>query len=370
MSTGIVTARVTNHKNNGGFPSGSRIEALDALRQIAAFIVLVQHFFVIFELETPSWMRSGVFDAKAAVTLFFVLSGYVLALSLRKEPISVRSYINFGIRRILRLYPMHCAATVLAFVVLHWVKNQGGFPRDFETPIEFLKTDDAYQWALQFTLVMPGMRSSFANPPVWTLMTEAKVAIVFPFIAWAILKMSPKHACVFVAVLILGSDWSGRHIVGTAALLGQFALGALIARTPSCMFTTMKRKHWTAWIILSLALYSAASFRYWTPNIWVAYYACSFGAAGIIIATLYSEWVHAKLASLQELIGVDISYGIYILHFPIMLGLKKVFEQDSLNTLVFAVFVLAVLLTISLSIILMHAIERPAIRIGKIVTKR
>lgn len=349
---------------------GSRIMALDAIRQIAAFIVLVQHFFVIFEIKTPLWMRVGLFDAKAAVTLFFVLSGYVLALSIRREPVSLRGYLNFGIRRALRLYPMHIAATLLALVVLVWVKSQGGFTRPLAMPVDFLQASgsEIRQWILQFTLVMPGLSSSFANPPVWTLMTEAKVSVVFPFIAWAVLRLTPRAACVLVAMLVLGSDWFDRHIVGTVALLGQFALGALIARLPRDAFGRFDWRQWSAWLLLSLVLYSIVSLRYRLPNEWIAYYLGSFGAAGLIIATIRWEGLNDRLTALQRFFRADISYGLYILHFPIMLWLRKLSGETVTALSGGLLFAASLFLTIVLSVILMFIAERPAIELGKRLT--
>lgn len=52
----------------------------------------------------------------AAVTVFFVLSGYVLGLSLDKHSMRVGRALGFYIKRVFRLYPAHIAVT-LAIVV-------------------------------------------------------------------------------------------------------------------------------------------------------------------------------------------------------------------------------------------------------------
>jgi|GEM_PF-2633990 len=348
----------------------SRIASLDAIRQIAAFIVLTQHFLVIFEVNTPFWLRTGIFDAKAAVTLFFVLSGFVLALSIRREPVSLRGYLTFGVRRVLRLYPIYIAATLVSFVVLVWVKTHGGFSRPLALPAVFLdgEGNETRQWLLQFTLVMPGMRSDFANPPVWTLMTEAKVAVIFPFLAWAVLRLSPLAACLLTALLVIGSDWADRHIIGTVALLGQFALGTLIARMPGGSLESFKRQHWLLWLAISVTLYSAMSFRDLTANIWIAYYLCAFGSAGLIIATLRWNWLNTSLTALQRHLRVDLSYGLYILHFPIMIWLRKLSGETATALSVSLLFIASLFCTIILSVILMYLVERPAITLGKCLT--
>jgi exopolysaccharide production protein ExoZ len=349
-----------------------RLLGLDAIRQIAAMVVLVQHYFVIFEIAVPTWLTSGILDAKAAVTLFFVLSGYVLALSVRREPLSFKGYVNFGIRRVLRLYPMHFAATFLAMVVLLWIKKQGGFDRPLLMPVGFLDAShfDIRQWILQFSLVMPGMNSDFANPPVWTLMTEGKVSIVFPFLAWAVLRLPSGVSCALVAVLVLGSDLFARHLVGTFALLGQFGVGALIARLrPGCM-AGFRWRAWTGWIVLSLALYCCVSLRYQLPSVWIAYYLGSFGAAGIIIAAVNWEFLNLRLTRVQRFFRADISYGLYILHFPLMLWLRKLSGETTTALSAWGWFALSLLLTVVLSVVLMILVEKPAIELGKRLTGR
>ncbi|MCB1089148.1 MAG: acyltransferase, partial [Verrucomicrobiae bacterium] len=317
-------------------------------------------------------LKCPLFDAKAAVTLFFVLSGYVLTLSIRREPVSFRGYANFGIRRVLRLYPMHFAATLLAMAVLFWVRKNGGFLQGLPEGMDpgFLHTsgNQTTQWLRQLTLVMPGMDSNFANPPVWTLMTEAKVAIVFPFIAWGVLRLPPWFGIAMVSLLVLGSDWLDHHTVGTVALLGQFGLGALIARLPADTFAPFGRWKWITWSLISLVLYSAVHFRYSVPNVWIAYYLGSFGAAGIIIASIKWDSLNQKLTALQRFFRADISYGLYILHFPIMLCLRKWSGETITSLSGPLLFAASVLLTIGLSVALMFVAERPAIELGKRLT--
>ena len=346
--------------------------ALDALRQIAAMIVLIQHFFVIFEVNVPTWMTGWVFDAKAAVTLFFVLSGYVLALSVEREAVSIRGYVNFGIRRVLRLYPMHLAATALSLVILIWIKSAGGFTRPLQMPVEFLDAVgfESGQWLRQLTLIWPGMKSDFANPPVWTLMTEAKISLVFPLMAWALLKGPIKAAVLLVSILVIGSDFFATHVVGTLALLGQFALGALIARLPKSRLVTMSFRHWVVFLSVSIFLYSCVSFRYVLPSVWIAYYLGTIGSMGLIMATVYWDSFNRLMTFLQQIFRVDISYGIYILHFPLMLWLRKISGEETSFLTGWLLFGGSVVLTVLLSLVLMHGLEKPAIRLGKRLTSR
>lgn len=88
---------------------------LEALRGVAALMVVGHHSF-----PPPffAWMHIP-FNGSAAVSLFFVLSGYVLGLSLRRGtgPL-VSQYTTFVARRFLRIYP---ALLVTSFLfLLYW----------------------------------------------------------------------------------------------------------------------------------------------------------------------------------------------------------------------------------------------------------
>jgi peptidoglycan/LPS O-acetylase OafA/YrhL len=346
-----------------------RIIALDALRVIAAFIVLAQHFRLVFELHWPEWLRKGVFDSKAAVMLFFVLSGYVLALSLGGKVPSFTAYVKFGVRRVMRLYPVYWAALLLAFFVL-WSVQQHGAGQVTGLPAWFLDGTGLQlkQWFLQSTLVAPGMKSDFSLPTVWTLMTEAKVSMIFPLLAWLILRSRGWIAFAFVAALVLGSDWLDKHVVGTAAFLGMFALGTLLCRVPSTFWSKLNHAIWGLLLLLGLALYAAISWRYVMPSIWLGYYLCGLGSLILIAGTIHWSLMRSALTKLQHLLRVDLSYSIYILHYPVLVALKKLCGPGIPASPLLA-FTLALGLTVGLGLLLHFTIEKPAIELGRRLTR-
>src|SRR5262245_27458566 len=84
------------------------ITRLESLRGVAAMTVAIGHSFRVVQGDgvqavAGTWIDRA-FNGNAAVTLFFVLSGYVLGLSLRNaSSISVRSAGAFGVRRFFRI---------------------------------------------------------------------------------------------------------------------------------------------------------------------------------------------------------------------------------------------------------------------------
>lgn len=92
------------------------IRALTGLRGIAAGLVVVYHLWPVGSAPAPGLARA-VGKGYLHVDLFFVLSGYVLALnygSLFKEhPFSPRSFATFFMRRVARIYPAYLALFLL-----------------------------------------------------------------------------------------------------------------------------------------------------------------------------------------------------------------------------------------------------------------
>lgn len=88
----------------------SRIPTLDGWRGIAIILVLFDHTMNALwrEVDSP-WMRSG----QHGVTLFFVLSGFLISSNLLSGPVNLK---RFYIRRVFRLMPV--AWTYLAVLLL------------------------------------------------------------------------------------------------------------------------------------------------------------------------------------------------------------------------------------------------------------
>lgn len=91
------------------------MEFLDALRGIAAMIVLLQHTLEQLSMRyrrlTQVWVRPG----EVGVVLFFLCSGFIIPASIERY----RSVKRFWIGRLFRLFPVYWATMVAAFVLSH-----------------------------------------------------------------------------------------------------------------------------------------------------------------------------------------------------------------------------------------------------------
>jgi len=99
------------------------LPSLNGIRAIAAMMVLFWHisqFFPMFGLSGKENPISGF-----GVTLFFVLSGFLITYLLLKEKniYSTISIKNFYIRRILRIWPLYFFAIILSIIFIPFLTN-------------------------------------------------------------------------------------------------------------------------------------------------------------------------------------------------------------------------------------------------------
>jgi len=99
--------------------SSNRIEELDALRGIAALMVVLFHYNLMLGQNATDIFKFGV----TGVDLFFIISGFVIFMSISK----INNGVDFVINRISRLYPAYWVCVSITFLVLtayHQVINQ------------------------------------------------------------------------------------------------------------------------------------------------------------------------------------------------------------------------------------------------------
>ncbi|MGH6761510.1 MAG: acyltransferase family protein [Phyllobacterium sp.] len=143
-----------------------RIGEIDGLRAVAMSMVIAQHCSIL----PFGWV---------GVWIFFVISGYVISLSLltgrnTSFPASTR-YKLFVIRRFLRIVPVYLLYIVLNAMLLAVLGKWGAF-RDMPYLLSF-----TYNWQMIYEFWPTGVNwSSFGH--LWTLSIEEQFYLFYPFI--------------------------------------------------------------------------------------------------------------------------------------------------------------------------------------------
>ena len=316
-------------------------ELLDGLRGVAAILVLFYHIFEGFSFaELTNGAGDGVIrtlnHGHIAVDFFFILSGFVISYAYDDRWNSMNTW-QFFKRRLIRLHPMLIMGAIIGTIAFAVV----GFERwDGTTaPTGWVMT------ALLLTMFMipavPGVPYEVRgngemfplNGPGWSLFFEYIGNILYALfirrlstvmLALLTLTLGAVHAWFFIWNVsgydMIGVGWTIDEVNfwgGLVRMLFPFTIGMLLART----FKPRKIKG--AFYICSIALIV----------MFAVPYIASTGDISlnslyefICIAAVFPllVWIGAcgdngkgYTSRLNRLLG-DISYPLYIVHYPIM----------------------------------------------------
>jgi peptidoglycan/LPS O-acetylase OafA/YrhL len=307
----------------------ARLHELDSLRALAAIGVVGWHYVSHFGAAPLPYLMAPFYrHGELLVDFFFVLSGFVLARAYWNDQRSA-TFANNVRDRIARLYPLHLT-TLCAVAVMQWVLvNHLASP-----PFVYLY-NDTYDFALNLLLLnRTGLERGLSfNGPSWSISTEFVVNILF--LAAIALPRNIARAGVFglfaviLAVILKGgliNDTAGpgpsndllRTIIG-------FVCGIALHRVHS---------HWQPRINLNggfadgLAIAAACAFLCYSPQGDLAgllhLVIVAIGFPALIVGAIHGRAVRWVL-TLRPLVYLGtISYSIYLVHFPLQLGVHLV----------------------------------------------
>jgi peptidoglycan/LPS O-acetylase OafA/YrhL len=360
--------------------SSQSIPALTGLRGYAALWVLLSHLSFTDSLSTAvaervQWkLANGVLRHEyLAVDLFFMLSGFVLTHAHARdldERVDRGSYARFLLLRLARVYPLHAVA-LAGTLLLHLVVPN---PLGGSTPGCFaLHTVMMASWGFCIGVSW--------NAPAWSLSSEWLAYLVLPLILLCTAGLRRVRAQLVVVGLIVvvfvalffsylyfgswqfqidysnGAGASGRVLVGVV-------LGSVLRRLydqPS-----VRRLPWTMlfWLTIPLAFASMSDLtgRRLDNNPW-AYVAIMFLTFAAACAPPRGVLPLTTRAAVY--LG-EISYAVYIFHFPVLLVLGYMFrarieviarQESPVGARLVALG--AMLTVIAVAALAHHAIEEP-----------
>lgn len=161
----------------------------DGLRAIAAIIVILPHSIGLFaywaapSAPTRMMMRLAKFGVYG-VQIFFVLSGFVIAYTLRDQKLSPRYIGKFILRRSIRLDPPYWAAITLFLVYIILRRHVGHEPLPFPSHAQLI----AHLFYMQDILGYGDINVVF-----WTLCIEIQFYIVLTLLIWLVQAAAPAH---------------------------------------------------------------------------------------------------------------------------------------------------------------------------------
>ncbi|MCC7053607.1 MAG: acyltransferase [Gemmatimonadaceae bacterium] len=347
---------------------GRRLAFPDALRGLAALWVVLFHFGAGRQLSQlqaalPDALDRAIFGAgHFGVPIFFVLSGFVIALSIGDDAVDAGYVGRFALRRAIRLDLPYWGAIAIGVAALEFKRAVTGAAN---VPTVTVGQVVAHMFYLQEFLGLPGI-----NPVFWTLTNEVQFYLLFCILLGLAhtLRRAPEdrrsqHA-LFALAAVAAVAWPlvrWLHVRGLAmANWHGFLLGAFVAWSLS---GTMR----TRWF----AAFAAAMTGVWVLTGDSFTLVCVLTATGMLLvgrAGHLGDW--CDTAPLQFLGRV--SYSLYLLHVPVSGAafhvLRPLLAGTAARELLAMVLVLAVNLAVAQ--LFWWGVERPSTALARRLRKR
>ena len=308
-----------------------RYAGLDGLRGLAALTVFFGHALnLVPPLRIPHRLIDSpahvLCDGTAAVDLFFVLSGFVLALPFVGQRRHQRlRYTSFVIRRLFRIYPAYWVAIGLAI----WFRSALYVPSGMDSLSSWIQKfwlvpltfHDVARHAL---MIGPSFDTDTIDPVVWSLVTEMRMSLLFPIVVIAVRHVSSwrSAALTIVAALAVSLGAPLAH-VHTFTYLPMFVLGAVLAARRELLLAWCSRLSVAQAACLAafaLVLYDVRfalfgfRFDYYPSGL------CIAAGSGILILLVAgrSRWSAALSNRPVGFLG-RVSYSFYLVHLPVLM---------------------------------------------------
>jgi len=306
-----------------------KILPLTSLRFFAAFMVVIQH-----TIDQPAytyhfyWWGKFLNMGYAAVSFFFVLSGYILAVVYLRHDKPVDKQ-RFWIARFARIYPLYLATLIIdtphAFMGRLPTK---GFRVAFEhTAISFTTC------LLMAQAWLPKLGG--INFPNWSLSVETLFYLVFPWIGVSVWKLNTRQTVLLAASI---------YVFGLAAVYGMihaglpynvikfnpiphlvaFVIGIALARLHTDWLKKPELKMRLERLALPLILLGVfllvvitqysdrIPYLLMHDGLLVPPFVC------LLLAFASGEHLLARILSVSWLVVLgEASYGLYLLHIPL-----------------------------------------------------
>jgi peptidoglycan/LPS O-acetylase OafA/YrhL len=201
-------------------------KSLDGVRAIAALMVMIFHFFQNIKLDSALLKEIIKFSTfgQTGVTLFFVLSGFLITRILLSNKLNKNYFKNFYLKRALRIFPLYYLYLVIYFIL---------FPLLSDSNFISLNEQLYFYFYLQN---IPFSFNNIINGPIhfWSLAVEEHFYIFWPILIYFLNRKWINILILFIIIFafILRVIMLNNHLESFYFTLTRFdslAIGSLIA---------------------------------------------------------------------------------------------------------------------------------------------
>ncbi len=366
-----------------GIRGGDYLSQVDALRGWAILLVFFFHAWGInggSAGSEPSLWFSYVAAGRTGVTLFFVISGFLLSipwLSAMQSPnVAMPSLKNYYAARILRIVPLYYLAVLMACVV------SGSWSTGLKA----------------FTFQFVGFEVFPFSVVWWTLVTEVQFYLVLPIFIWLLAGGGKSRVILLLVLMLWGSVYitqvlhnpSGEKIGSyllTKSLFGRlpaFLLGMLAAwvflKAKALTILNANGVRVLGAVIILLALFiNGAVLRHtvllgeWqSESNWHEHhiYEAILWSVVLLVLVLTRPLFHRVIANSVLAVVGKLSYSLYLWHVPILFYViyptkERIGEGFSETILAYVLTFAALLISLMASLLTYKYIELPGLNMKR-----
>jgi peptidoglycan/LPS O-acetylase OafA/YrhL len=357
------------------------LAGLSGVRAVAAYAIIAAHA----GFQSGRSLGNGSFAPllsrlSVAVTLFFLLSGFLLSRQFFTDAgrLSPRQVGGFWWRRALRLFPAYWLAVVGTLLLLTHQRRTGA---DWISNLLLIQTYDHHYSISALTLT-------------WTLVVEVSFYAVLPVLIVASRRIRRPHgqqAAALVSAMIVVAVASDLLIHGLGSgtspallwlpgYLDWFALGILLATLAvhpansrwRRMLLDWSRVPGTCWLICALLIWMStlplagprglapATTWQWTFQHWL------FGAASFFfllpVTQAVGGWTDKVLANRPMQWLGEVSYGVYLWHLAFLTAIARWAGWLPFTGHFLALFAMTAVAATAVAAASWHLVEQPLLR--------
>ncbi|MGH1328075.1 acyltransferase family protein [Bacillus pretiosus] len=356
-----------------------RIKELDSIRGLAALTVVFGHFCLMLP-SLPNAIKFSplrfLWAGGEAVIVFYVLSGFVLSMALYH---SKTNYWGYLIKRFVRIYIPYYFWIIITFALFILF-----------SPYEVVGLRDWFYDRWQGSITKLDILNHFVllnnfftenyNPVIWSLAQEMRISIVFPLLFLLFYKLSWKKTILFAVSFSLISVFLNMLHIGKAEgfyngyadtlhFTSMFMVGMLLFKYQEKLiysYRNMKKIKKGFLIALGIILYLYSILIYGFSRNDTTFllkdWGVVMGVSIFIIMAMSNLKVKVFLNKSVFVYLGEISYSIYLCHFPIMMVLFKLLYT---KIPIFFLLILCITMTLLFSIVSYHLIEKKCINWAK-----
>jgi peptidoglycan/LPS O-acetylase OafA/YrhL len=347
--------------------SAAYMPEIDGLRFIAiTWVAVVMHLpniinANIYERNEFShfFINQLVLEGGNGVTLFFMISGFILAVPFLKEKLYGQKTVSlkkYYLRRLTRLEPPYIAALLIAFVFLIIIGKYS-----FSGLIDNLLASIFYVHDLIY------QNHSRVLGVAWSLEVETRFYLLAPFLAYVFLiKKAWLRRGIIILISIAGYVKQYVDFWNPASpfinFLCYFLVGMLLADLYLSKWKLIRQPVLCKWI--GILLFIGMHFIFSTQSIYLFFGKMLSMAVFFYIAITNPWW--KKILSIQwiSIIG-GMCYSIYLLHLMIMSGVTHLLQEFPIQNKLIGFPVYGIILLTAVLVIsgfFYRFIEQPCMR--------